>query len=59
MVQLYECSGIWFFLLLFPVVLSVGLACILVDKVRILVWAWFWGLLCKTRLGKRISNVSA
>ena len=59
MVRLYESSGIWFFLLLLPAVLSVGLVCILADKVRIPVWDWLWGLLCKTRFGKRISDVSA
>jgi Uncharacterized protein conserved in bacteria len=59
MVRLYESFGIWFFLILLPVVLSVGLACILADKVRIPVWGWLWGLLDKTRLGKRISDVSA
>lgn len=59
MVQLYESSGIWFFLLMFPAGLLVGLACILADKVRIPVWGWFWGLLCKTRLGKCISDVTA
>lgn len=59
MVWLYESSGSWFFLLMLPAILLVGMACILADKVRIPVWSWLWGLLCKTRLGKRISDVSA
>ncbi len=59
MVRLYDAFGIWFFLLMLPAVLLVGMACILVDKVRIPVWGCFWGLLTKTRLGKRINNVSA